>query len=277
MVQRQVHTQEGTVMRIGFIGVGNMGFAMFKGALQTFGKDQLCYTDVSQAVMDRVADVTGIAGMASNDDVVKASDIIVLAIKPQYMAQVLADIRSRLSHRHILITPAAGLNIDFFKTEVGYDVRVVRCMPNTPALVGEGMTGYSLSNDEFNDEEKAIVTEFFESFGKAILLPEHLMDEVVPISGSSPAYFFMMLEAMADAAVLTGLPRKEAYMMGAQTMLGAAKMVLETGEHPGVLKDRVCSPGGTTIEAVKVLEEKGFRSAIIDAMVACYDKTKKFK
>ena len=263
-------------MKIGFIGIGNMGFAMFKGALGAFGSEHLCYTDVSSQAMAQAEAETGIKGYGSADEVVKASDIIVLAVKPQYMAKVLQSIRGLLSHNHILLSPAAGLNIEFYKSEVGYDARIVRCMPNTPALVGEGMSGYTFSSNPFTEEEKEVVKAFFESFGKAIELPEYLMDEVVPISGSSPAYFFIMLEAMADAAVLTGLSRKDAYIMGAQTMLGAAKMVLETGEHPGVLKDRVCSPGGTTIEAVKVLEEKGFRGTIIDAMVACYEKTKKF-
>jgi len=263
-------------MKIGFIGIGNMGFAMFKGALGTFGKENLCYTDVSAEAIAKVEKETGMQALASNIDVVKNSDLIVLAVKPQYMSSVIEGIRNVLTDEQIIITPAVGLTIAYYKTQMGYDVRVVRSMPNTPALVLEGMSAYTYSNNPFSKEEKAAVVAFFESFGKAVELPEYLMDEVVPISGSSPAYFFMMLEAMGDAGVLTGLPRKEAYMMAAQTMLGAAKMVLETGQHPGVLKDAVCSPGGTTIEAVKVLEAKGFRSAIIEAMVACYDKTKQF-
>lgn len=264
-------------MKIGFIGIGHMGFAMFKGALATFGKENLCYTDVSAEAKTRVEKETGLKALATNIEVVNNADIIVLAVKPQYMTSVLEGIRGFLTDEQIIITPAVGLTITYYKTQMGNDVRVVRSMPNTPALVLEGMTAYTYSNNEFTSDEKTTVVAFFESFGKAVELPEYLMDEVVPISGSSPAYFFMMLEAMGDAGVLTGLPRKEAYMMAAQSMLGAAQMVLETGEHPGVLKDAVCSPGGTTIEAVKVLEEKGFRSAIIEAMVACYNKTKQFK
>lgn len=262
-------------MKIGFIGIGNMGSAMFKGALSQIDASDLCYTDINEALKAKIKDETGIIAMESNIDVVKASDIVVLAVKPQYMNDVLEGIRPAITHKHILLSPAAGVNIDLIKTIIGFDCRVVRSMPNTPALVLEGMTAYTYSQDDFSDKEKGTVKAFFESFGQAIEVPEHLMDEVVPVSGSSPAYFFMMLEAMGDAAVLTGLPRKDAYRMAAQTMLGAAKMVLETGEHPGVLKDAVCSPGGTTIEAVRVLEEKGFRSAIIEAMVACYNKTKK--
>lgn len=264
-------------MRIGFIGMGNMGYAMFKGVLKEFGVENLCYTDVNTALMIKVEEETGLKGKSNNLDVVKMSDIVVLAVKPQYMAEVLEGIRGALTDKHILLSPAAGLNIEFYKVQVGFDVRVVRSMPNTPAMVMEGMTAYTFSADTFSEKEKSVISAYFNSFGKSIILPEHLMDEVVPISGSSPAYFFIMLEAMADAAVLTGLSRKDAYMMGAQTMLGAAKMVLETGQHPAVLKDAVCSPGGTTIEAVKVLEEKGFRSAIIEAMVACYNKTKTFQ
>ena len=263
-------------MKIGFIGIGNMGSAMFKGALSSMGKEQLCYTDINQELMTAVEEETGVKGLETNVDVVKVSDVIVLAVKPQYMDMVLEDIRSFLSHDHILLSIAPGVTIDRIKTVVGFDVRVVRSMPNTPALVLEGMSAYTFSKDDYTEEEKADVKAFFESFGRAVMVAEHQMDEVVPVSGSSPAYFFMMLEAMADAAVLTGLPRQQSYELAAQSMLGAAKMVLETGTHPGVLKDGVCSPGGTTIEAVKVLEEKGFRGAIIDAMVACHDKTKRF-
>lgn len=262
-------------MKIGFIGIGNMGSAMFKGALTQMNASDLCYTDINEGLKDTIASETGIVALESNIEVVKTASIIVLAIKPQYMDQVLEGIRPALTHRHILLSPAVGVNIDHIKTIIGFDCRVVRCMPNTPALVLEGMSAFTYSHDDFSQDEKETVKGFFNSFGQSVEVPEHMMDEVVAVSGSSPAYFFMMLEAMGDAAVLTGLPRKDAYRMAAQTMLGAAKMVLETGEHPGVLKDAVCSPGGTTIEAVKVLEEKGFRSAIIEAMVACHNKTKK--
>ncbi len=263
-------------MKIGFIGIGNMGYAMLQGALKAFDKSNLCFTDVNTSLVKQIADETGVTGFNSNVEVVKASDVVVVAIKPQYMAEVLVDIRGVLSQKQILLSPAAGLNIKYYRSELGFDARIVRCMPNTPALVGEGMSAYTYSSVDFTEEEKLFIEKFFASFGKAIELPEYLMDQVVPVSGSAPAYFFIMIEAMADAAVLTGLSRSDAYQMAAQTMLGAAKMILESGEHPAVLKDRVCSPGGTTIEAVKVLEEKGFRGTVMDAMIACYDKTKQF-
>ena len=158
-----------------------------------------------------------------------------------------------------------------WKSSLAKKVKLVRCMPNTPALVGEGMTGVCC-NEEVSDAEMQDVLKILESCGKAEMLPERLIDVVVSVSGSSPAYVFMFIEAMADAAVADGMPRAQAYRFAAQAVLGSAKMVLETGKHPGELKDMVCSPGGTTIEAVRVLEEKGMRSAVIEAMKACVKK-----
>jgi len=146
-------------------------------------------------------------------------------------------------------------------------------MPNTPALVGEAVTAIC-PNKNVSDEEKKVVSELLSSFGIAQFINENIMDAVIAVSGSSPAYVFMFIEAMADAAVAEGMPRAQAYQFAAQSVLGSAKMVLETGKHPGELKDMVCSPAGTTIEAVKVLEEKGFRSSVIEAMSACADKSR---
>lgn len=152
-------------------------------------------------------------------------------------------------------------------------MKIVRTMPNTPALVGEGITGVC-HNDLVTKEELEYVCHILNGFGKAEVVPERLMDVVVSVSGSSPAYVFMFIEAMADAAVADGMPRPQAYKFAAQAVLGSAKMVLETGKHPGELKDMVCSPGGTTIEAVRVLEQKGFRSAVFEAMKVCAEKSK---
>jgi pyrroline-5-carboxylate reductase len=177
----------------------------------------------------------------------------------------------------ILITIAPGISIKWIKEIVDQPVRVVRAMPNTPALVGEGMSCVCYESSDYSSEEIQIIEGLFNSFGKMVKLTENQLDMVVPVSGSSPAYVYIMIEAMADAGVLFGLSRDTAYTLAAQSVYGAAKMVLETGQHPAVLKDAVCSPGGTTIEAVRTLEEKGFRSAIIEAMQACYDKTLEFK
>ena len=148
-------------------------------------------------------------------------------------------------------------------------------MPNTPAMVGEGQTAIAFSDDDYSQNEKTLVLSLFNSFGKLSIIEESLMNSVVPITGSSPAYVFMFIEALADGAVKLGFPRKQAYEMVAQVVLGSAKMVLETGEHPAVLKDQVCSPGGTTIEAVAELEKYGFRNALLQAVDRCYDKCNK--
>lgn len=264
-------------MKIGFIGIGNMGSAMLKGAIEKFGMDNLCYTDINETLCQKIEAETSIAFFASNAQVVKEADAVVLAVKPQYLEGVLEEISSVVKRDQIMISIAPGVTIEYIKEQLGSNIRVVRSMPNTPALVLEAMSCYCLSQDTFSSDEKVSIVSFFESFGRAVEVKEYQLDMVVPVSGSSPAYFFIMLEAMADAAVLTGLPRDISYELAAQSMLGAAKMVIETKSHPGVLKDAVCSPGGTTIEAVKVLEATGFRSSIIESMVACYDKTQKFK
>ena len=175
----------------------------------------------------------------------------------------------------LLVSIAAGRTIAFFENAFGRkDLKMIRCMPNTPALVLEGCTGVC-ANDNVSAEEMEQVLTLLRSFGVASVVPERLMDVVVGVSGSSPAYVFLFIEAMADEAVAAGMPRKQAYEFAAQSVLGSAKMVLETGKHPGELKDMVCSPGGTTIQAVKVLEEKGMRAAVMDAMEACIEKSKK--
>ena len=167
-----------------------------------------------------------------------------------------------------MVTIAPGKTLEWLKGQFGKEVKLVRTMPNTPAMVGEGMTA-ACPNELVTEEEKAYVLHILEAFGKVEIVPERLMDAVVSVSGSSPAYVFMLLEAMADAAVAAGMPRQQAYKFAAQAVYGSAKMVLDTGRHPGELKDMVCSPAGTTIEAVRVLEKNGFRSAVMEAMKAC--------
>lgn len=172
-----------------------------------------------------------------------------------------------------MVSIAAGKSIDALSNAFGKEVKLIRIMPNTPALVGEGMSAIS-ANEKVTEAEKEKVIEIFNSFGKCEEVSESLMDTVTAVSGSSPAYVFMFIEAMADAAVVGGMPRDKAYIFAAQAVLGSAKMVLDTKKHPGVLKDMVCSPAGTTIEAVSVLEEKGMRDAVISAMKVCMEKSK---
>ena len=233
------------------------------------------FTDVNADKMNQVTEETGVPHVDSNAECANSCQYLVLAVKPQYYQPVLQNIMNVVTPKHIIISIAPGITIAQLKESLGIDRRIVRAMPNTPALVGEGMTGVSYNPAQFSDEEKATIEEFFRSFGRVKMVEERLINAVACASGSSPAYVYMFIEALADSAVKYGLPRQDAYEMVAQTVLGSAKMVLETGMHPGALKDNVCSPGGTTIEGVSALEEYGFRNAIIKASDACYDKCKR--
>lgn len=261
---------------IGFIGVGNMGYAMIKGIVNNLQNIKLVYTDINTEKLEQIKKEIKFDYVDTNIECVKQSKYIVLAIKPQYYEEVLMDIKEVITDKHIVISIAPGINIEYLKNILGQRVKIIRAMPNTPALVGQGMSAISFSEDVFFDYEKTVIKDIFNSFGEVVNLKEHLIDAVVPISGSSPAYVYMFIEAMADAGVLFGIPRDVSYKLASQSVLGSAKMVLETNQHPGQLKDAVCSPGGTTIEAVTELEKNGFRSAIMEAMKSCYNKTKSF-
>lgn len=263
--------------KIGFIGMGNMGYAILKGLLKVYDKEEIIFTDVNRERCGQVSKETGVASAADNAQCAVSAKYIVLAVKPQFFAPVLSDIAEILTKEHIIISIAPGITVDSLKEKLGADKRIVRAMPNTPALLGEGMTGVCYEPSLFDAEEQETIKAFFESFGKMEIVEERLMNAVVCVSGSSPAYVYMFIEALADSAVKYGLPRDAAYKMAAQAVVGSARMVLETGEHPGALKDKVCSPGGTTIAAVSALEEHGFRNAVIKASDACYDKCTNLK
>jgi pyrroline-5-carboxylate reductase len=263
-------------MKIGFIGLGNMAKAMIGGILQQNKVDRgdILGSDLSQDAVGHVKDTYGIRVCQDNRQVAAESDILFLAVKPQMMVEVISEIRDSVKSAGIVVSIAAGKTVGFLQENFGSDdLKLVRCMPNTPALVGEGMTGVC-GGANVTREDMESVLGLLESFGKASVVPERLMDAVVGISGSAPAYVFLFIEAMADEAVAAGMPRQQAYQFAAQAVLGSAKMVLETGKHPGELKDMVCSPGGTTIAAVKVLEEQGFRGVVMDAVEACIEKSK---
>ena len=255
-----------------FIGMGNMGQAMLKGCLKVFSKNDLIFTDVSEQNCKNVKETTGVDFVGTALDCINLATCIVLAVKPQVYPVVLNQLSGKLSSEQMVISIAPSYSIAQLKEALGDQVRIVRAMPNTPAMVGEGMSGVCFSDDVFTDEERSVVYSFFNSFGRMEEVPEHLINAVTVASGSSPAFAFMFIEALADSAVKYGMPRDKAYTFAAQAVLGSAKMVLETGEHPGRLKDNVCSPGGTTIEGVAVLETKGMRSAVIEAASAVYDK-----
>lgn len=259
---------------IGFIGCGNMAQAMIGGITKVnlVPESNIMASDLNETSLKHTAEDYGIKVTTDNNEVAKNSDILILSIKPNLYASVIEGIKNSIKENAVIVTIAAGKSIACTETSFGKKLKVVRVMPNTPALVGEGMSAVC-PNEMVAEEEKEEIMEIFESFGKAEIVNEKLMDVVTSVSGSSPAYVYMFIEAMADAAVLDGMPRKQAYKFAAQAVLGAAKMVLATGMHPGELKDMVCSPGGTTIEAVATLEEKGLRSTVISAVRSCTKKS----
>lgn len=261
-------------MTVGFIGLGNMAKAMITGMIEkgVVKPEDIIASRRSEVERKNSARSFGIRVTEDNIQVVKEADVIVLAIKPQYYGMILEKIRPWVKGKSI-ISIAPGKTIAYLREMLGADCEIIRTMPNTPALVGEGCTALTFE-ETISLENKEYILNIFKSFGKAYEIPENLMDVVVGVSGSSPAYVFVLIEAMADGAVLQGMPRELAYSFAAQAVLGSAKMVIDTGKHPGELKDMVCSPGGTTIEAIKMLEEKGFRSAIIEAENICIEKAK---
>ncbi|WP_315119429.1 pyrroline-5-carboxylate reductase [uncultured Clostridium sp.] len=259
---------------IGIIGCGNMSQAIAEGIVKSniVESKNIIISDMDEEKLDYMNRKHGINVTKDNGEVTKNSDIIILAVKPNVYGTVIEEIKDKVKDDVVIVSIAAGITIEFIEKKFGKNIKVVRTMPNTPALVGEGMTALC-HNDFCSEEDTTYVIDIFKSFGKVEVISEKLIDVVPAISGSSPAYVYMFIEALADGGVLGGLPRDKAYKMAAQAVLGAAKMVLETGEHPGVLKDKVCSPGGTTIEAVYSLEKSNFRGAVIKAMEKCTDKT----
>ena len=263
-------------MKIGFIGCGNMGRAMLSGMLDANKviASQVYVSAKTSATREALKQEYGVCVMGRNVDVVRNADVIFLGVKPQYYAEILEEIKGAICKETILISMAPGKTCAWLEEQVGHSCKIIRIMPNTPSMVKEGMMGIC-ANENVSLTELNAVYDLCGGFSKAEFVPEHLMDVVTAVSGSAPAYVFMFIEAMADAAVEGGMPRKQAYTFAAQAVLGSAKMVLKTGLHPGELKDMVCSPGGTTIQAVRVLEEHGMRAAVMDAMKACIDKSRK--
>ncbi|MGL5646814.1 MAG: pyrroline-5-carboxylate reductase [Clostridium sp.] len=259
--------------KIGFIGCGNMGGAMLGGLVKknfTDSKDIFVSTKRKESRI-RLEKEYGVIG-AESIDVAKNADVIILAVKPYMYKEVIEEVKEELKGK-LIISIAAGVNMADLEEWVGVDEKIVKTMPNTPALVGEGMSAIC-PNENVKEEDLEFVCEMFGVFGKYEVLAEKDFHAFIGLCGSSPAYVFMIIEAMADGAVNLGIPRDKAYKMAAQSLLGSAKMVLETGKHPGELKDMVCSPGGTTIEAVADLERNGIRNTMISAIKTCAEKSK---
>lgn len=252
---------------VAFIGAGNMTTALARGLLASgvCSADRIVASDVSQAQLDRLTEAHAIRITTDTAAAVAKADIVVLAIKPQVFPTLLPTLAKTLPANALVISIAAGIPIAVIEAQLPHGTRVVRAMPNTPALIGQGASAVAAGTHATADDME-LALRMFNSVGRCVKLDEHLLDAVTGLSGSGPAYAFVMIEALADAGVNVGLPRAEAQLLAAQTLLGAAKLVLESGEHPGQLKDRVTSPGGTTIAGLQALENHGVRGALIDAV-----------
>ncbi len=253
-------------LSVGFLGAGQMATALAGGWAKAGLLDlpRCRAADPYPDARDKFGQATGIETVAQNA-LVAACDVLILAVKPYAVADVLAELKPALEPRHLVVSIAAGVTLAQLAAGLGDGARLVRVMPNTPCLVGASASGYATSGD---GSEGALVGRLFGAVGKAFRVPEHLLDAVTGLSGSGPAYVYVMIEALADGGVKAGLPRDVAQALAAQTVMGAAKMVLETGQHPGALKDAVASPGGTTIAGLHALERRGVRAALMDAVEA---------
>ncbi len=256
---------------IGFIGTGNMSQAIIGGILKSnlYSNTEIYCSAKSEKTKEKVQKDLNI-NVCSNIEVVKNSQIIFLGVKPYMYEPILNEIKEYIEDK-IIISIAPLKTIDFLRTHTTKTLKCVSSMPNTPALVCEGMSAVSFS-DNLDEQEKKMILDIFSAFGEVEVVDENLMKAVVAVSGSAPAYVYMFIEALADGAVKHGMPREMAYKFTSQTVLGSAKMVLETKEHPAKLKDNVCSPGGTTIEAVCTLNKGGFQGLVTEAMDSCVKK-----
>ncbi|HEY1375311.1 MAG TPA: pyrroline-5-carboxylate reductase [Gemmataceae bacterium] len=256
-------------LRVGFLGAGKMATALARGwiAAGLLTPAGCRASDPVAAARQTFADETGGYVGASNREVVEASEVLLLAVKPQNMADMLADIAPAVGARHLIVSIAAGVTLGQLAVALGADRRLIRVMPNTPCLVGASASGYA-PGEAATSDDIALVDRLLNVVGTAFRLPEHLLDAVTGLSGSGPAFVYAVIEALSDGGVRVGLPRDVATALAAQTVLGSARMVLETGLHPGVLKDQVTSPGGTTIAGLHALERGGLRAALMDAVEA---------
>lgn len=265
-------------LKVGFIGCGNMAGAMIEGMIRAKVKEpSLIYaSNRSGKKLVEIKERLGINVNQDNRYIAQNADILFISVKPHIYPAVLEEIRDLIDEKKIVISIAPGLSLKYFKEVLGEKTKTVRTVPNTPALVGAGITAVC-PGENITEEDLETVMLLLKSFGEAELVEERLFDAVTAVSGSSPAYVFMFMEAMADAAVSLGMPRDQAYRFSENTVKGSACLALETGRHPGELKDMVCSPGGTTIEAVRELELRGMRSAVIEAMKKCAEKSNSMK
>ena len=259
--------------KIGFLGAGNMGFPILKGAVKLLGSEQTGFFEINDNRAAFVQSQTGAFRYQSEEELVRDCEYVLIALKPQVAPSVLQKLSGVITDRNRFITIMAGISIDTLRGWIHSNQPIVRLMPNTPAMVDAGMTSLCFNGCDENSVEVQFVRSLCECFGRVAIINENLMNAAVCANGSSPAYVYMLIEALADSVVKYGIPRDMAYVLAAQTVLGSAKMVLESGEIPAKLKDNVCSPGGTTMAGVSALEREGFRNAVFQATDACYAKS----
>ena len=255
--------------RIAFIGAGNMGEALIKGLLQAgqVRPEQVIATDIRTDRLDVIHKMYRIETLTNNEEAATKAQILLLAVKPQVMDEVLTGLRGAVTEDHLLLSVAAGIRTAFIEARFSHPTRVVRIMPNTPALILAGASAITPGRHA-TEEDLKTTREVFEAVGRVVQVEEKLMDAVTGLSGSGPAYIFVLIEALADAGVQMGLTREVATLLAAQTVFGAARMVLESGEHPAKLKDMVTSPAGTTVAGLHILEQAGFRGLLMEAVEA---------
>ncbi len=260
---------------MGFLGAGKMATALARGFLRSnlVSNEGLLASDVQEAARTVFSQEVGAKTVASNAEVARLTRVLVLAVKPAQVTEVLSEISGYFTEQHLLISIAAGVPLKTLSGELFEGARLVRVMPNTPALLGASATAYALG-ESATTEDAQLVQQLFASVGIAFQVKEPLLDAVTGLSGSGPAYAYLMIEALSDGGVAMGLPRDMATRLAAQTLMGGARMVLETGLHPGALKDMVTSPGGTTIEGLHELEEGGVRAALMNAVRAATARAK---
>ncbi len=254
---------------LGFIGAGNMAGALIKGLLHsgTVKPNHVVASDVSPERLAHLEKLHGIRTTTDNHELVRTCDVIVLAVKPQAIDKVLAQMAKDIEKRHLVVSVAAGVPVVAIEGKLPAGTRLVRSMPNTAAIVLAGATAIA-AGTHASEKDLEIARHIFEAVGRVVTLDESLLDAVTGLSGSGPAYVMVMIEALADGGVKVGLHRDTALLLAAQTVFGSAKLLLETGEHPGRLKDQVTSPGGTAIAGLHTLEAGGLRRTLIDAVEA---------
>jgi pyrroline-5-carboxylate reductase len=265
-----------TKLTIGFLGAGKMGAALARGFIHAelvVPKDIIA-GDPHDAAREKFAEEVGANVTKSNAEVARSANVLILAVKPNHVADVLAELRGQFTNNHLLISIAAGVTLGKLEGALPPDARVIRVMPNTPALVGAAASAFALGKSA-TAADGELAKKLLSAVGIAFQVKESLLDAVTGLSGSGPAYVYQFIEALSDGGVAAGLPRDLATQLAAQTVLGAAKMVLETGQHPGALKDQVTSPGGTTIEGLHELEKGKLRGVVMSAVRAATEKSKK--